>query len=63
MRDTAISAPAGKPPDGGPTAGIGGAIYVQGPGGGGHAVGGTVVLDTDVPGGFLRRADPDYPMG
>lgn len=43
----------------GPTAGIGGATYVQGPGGGGHAVGGTVVLDTDLPGGFLRRTDPE----
>ncbi|MFK5634394.1 matrixin family metalloprotease [Ornithinimicrobium sp. LYQ103] len=41
----------------GTTAGIGGASYLQGPGGGGHAVGGMVVLDTDTPGGFLRRWD------
>ena len=43
----------------GPTAGIGGASYLQGPGGGGHAVGGMVVLDTDTPGGFLSRWDPE----
>ncbi|GGK72795.1 matrixin family metalloprotease [Ornithinimicrobium pekingense] len=42
----------------GRTAGIGGSSYVQGPGGGGRAVGGMVVLDTDMPGGLLRRTDP-----
>lgn len=41
------------------TAGIGGATYLRGPGGGGRAVGGMVVLDTDLPGGFWRRADPE----
>lgn len=43
----------------GPTAGIGGATYATGPGGGGHAVGGSVVLDTDLPGGFFRDKDAD----
>ncbi|WP_141821171.1 matrixin family metalloprotease [Ornithinimicrobium humiphilum] len=43
----------------GATAGIGGSTYVQGPGGGGHSVGGMVVIDTDVPGGFFRRTDPE----
>jgi hypothetical protein len=41
------------------TAGVGGATYVRGPGGGGRAVGGMVVLDTDLPGGFWRRTDPE----
>lgn len=43
----------------GPTAGLGGATYTQGPGGGGHAIGGTVVLDTDLPGGWLRDKSGD----
>lgn len=43
----------------GPTAGIGGATYLRGPRGGGRAIGGMVVLDTDQPRGFLRRADPE----
>jgi hypothetical protein len=40
------------------TAGIGGATYLQG-GGRGRAVGGMVVIDTDQPGSFLRRRDPE----
>src|SRR5690606_16430480 len=39
----------------GRTAGIGGSSYLQGPGGGGRSVGGMVVIDTDMPGGFWRR--------
>lgn len=40
----------------GPTAGLGGASYLTGPGGSGRAVGGTVVLDTDLPrGGWFGR--------
>ncbi len=42
----------------GRTAGIGGATYVRGPGRA-QAVGGMVVLDTDLPGGLLRRTDPE----
>lgn len=39
----------------GPTAGLGGAAYLTGPGGSGRAVGGSVVLDTDLPrGGWFR---------
>ncbi len=41
------------------TAGLGGATYLRGPGGGGRAVGGMVVLDTEMPGGFWRRTDPE----
>lgn len=37
----------------GSVAGLGGATYVQGPGGGGRAVGGSVVVDTDAGGGWL----------
>lgn len=36
----------------GSVAGLGGANYVQGPGGGGRAVGGSVVVDTDAGGWF-----------
>lgn len=46
----------------GATAGIGGATYATGPGGGGHAIGGTVVLDTDLPGGWFRDKDADREM-
>ena len=41
----------------GPTAGLGGASYVIGPGGGARSVGGMVVLDTDQPGGWLGGLD------
>lgn len=43
----------------GPVAGIGGSSYVQGPGGGGHAVGGMVVVDTEESGGWFSRTDPE----
>ncbi|MGD8151144.1 matrixin family metalloprotease [Ornithinimicrobium sp. Y1694] len=46
----------------GPTAGLGGAVYAQGPGGGGRAVGGMVVLDVDQPGGWLRDTDTELEM-
>ena len=41
----------------GSTAGLGGSSYVIGPGGGARSVGGMVVLDTDMPGGWLRSLD------
>jgi hypothetical protein len=42
----------------GPVAGLGGASYVTGPGGA-LAVSGTVVLDTDLPRGWLRGTDEE----
>ena len=47
----------------GATAGIGGATYATAPGGGGgHAIGGSVVLDTDLPGGWFRDKSADREM-
>lgn len=43
----------------GTTAGLGGASYVIGPGGGARSVGGMVVLDTDMPGGWLGGLDEE----
>ncbi|WP_298887398.1 matrixin family metalloprotease [uncultured Serinicoccus sp.] len=43
----------------GPTAGLGGASYVVGPGGDARSVGGMVVLDTDMPGGWLGGLDEE----
>ncbi|WP_029540447.1 matrixin family metalloprotease [Serinicoccus profundi] len=43
----------------GPTAGLGGASYVVGPGGDARAVGGMVVLDTEMRGGWLRGLDEE----
>lgn len=43
----------------GSTAGIGGASYVTGPSGGGRAVGGMVVIDRDLPRGFLGGIDEE----
>lgn len=43
----------------GPIAGIGGANYVTGPGGGARSVGGMVVLDTDMPRGWFRGIDEE----
>ncbi|WP_130011671.1 matrixin family metalloprotease [Serinicoccus sediminis] len=43
----------------GPTAGLGGASYVIGPGGGARSVGGMVVLDTDMPTGWLGGLDEE----
>ncbi|HSP60975.1 MAG TPA: matrixin family metalloprotease [Ornithinimicrobium sp.] len=43
----------------GPVAGIGGSSYVQGPGGGGHAVGGVVVVDVEETTGWFSRTDPE----
>lgn len=39
----------------GQTAGVGGASFLTGPGGRGRAVGGMVVLDRDLPGGWFGR--------
>lgn len=41
----------------GPTAGLGGSTYVSGPGGDARAVGGMVVVDRDLPGGWFREVD------
>ncbi|MGO0576001.1 matrixin family metalloprotease [Ornithinimicrobium panacihumi] len=46
----------------GATAGIGGATYATAPGGGGHAIGGSVVLDVDLPGGWFRDKSHDREM-
>lgn len=43
----------------GAVAGLGGSSYVQGPGGGGHAVGGMVVIDTERPGGWFAGTEPE----
>lgn len=43
----------------GTTAGLGGSTYVVGPGGDARSVGGMVVLDTDMPGGWLRGLDEE----
>ncbi|ANS79559.1 hypothetical protein SGUI_2163 [Serinicoccus hydrothermalis] len=43
----------------GPTAGLGGASYVIGPGGGARSVGGMVVLDTEQRGGWLGGLDDE----
>ncbi len=43
----------------GPTAGLGGAAYVIGPGGAARSVGGMVVLDTDLPGFWLGGLDEE----
>lgn len=43
----------------GTTAGVGGASYVRGPGGGGRAVGGMVVLDRELPRGWLGGVDEE----
>lgn len=43
----------------GEVAGLGGPVYLTGPGGGGRAVGGMVVIDTDLPRGWLRGVDEE----
>ena len=43
----------------GATAGLGGATYATAPSGEGHAIGGTVVLDTELGGGWFRDKDAD----
>lgn len=43
----------------GPVAGIGGSSYLAGPGGGGRAVGGMVVVDTEETGGWFSRTGPE----
>lgn len=41
----------------GRTAGLGGSVYATGPAGDGRAVGGMVVIDTDLPRGWFRGVD------
>lgn len=43
----------------GPVAGVGGASYLSGPGGGGRAVGGMVVVDRELPRGWWAGVDEE----